>query len=335
MAPQNLSQVFVANDISDVVNGTMLDGSTFAVSAAVGNSLVGVWNAATNAYLTTAMMSAAGPLQIVQTMPSGWPIASPLIDVKAIKRVKYTRYAATVRHNIRLDVGNPAAGKAVNVKIAIRTSPTNYQNFVDPNDPNLDLSGGGFVFPILGNFSSGRTLFNVEVLASEHAATEATLYDFIVTRIAQNKTLNAILSTTDNTSTLDITARHPGVIFDVVVTYSDDSGILTGQTETGFDAGAGNYWQVISDEKACRAKYGNHNRSWLPLNFPTFAVPGNTYEVVEIQYLHDHPADTGIARPGEMNTIRIYQRVAVAANTVADAVFGIGTWGSANEEDHY
>jgi len=338
MAPQNLNQVFVANDITDTTNGTILDGSTFLQNAAANASLIGVWNVATNAYLTTSMMAAAGPIQIVQTMPSGTnPIASPIIDVKDIKRIKYTQYVASTRHNIRYDSnGNPAA-KAVMVRIALRTAPTAYANYYQ-NGTSVDLSGGGYEFPLIGNFAAGRMIFNIEVSATEHNSTEATLYDQIVAKIAANKTLNALFSTTDNTSTVDITARHAGVVFDLTVNYSDGSGpVIAGQsfTVTGFDAGCGNYWQALSDEKSQRSRYGNFNRMYFPTAFPEFAQSGNTYEVVEIQYAHNHPADTGIARAGELNTIKIYSKVAVAANTVADTVFLGGSaanWGVTNTE---
>lgn len=339
MAPQNLSQVFVANDLTDAVNGTILDGTTFLQNAAPAASLIGVWNlaGATPAYLTTSMMAAAGPIQIVQTMPSGTnPIASPIIDVKDIKRIKYTRYDASVRHNVRVDIGNPNASKAVMVRIALRNTPTAYANYYQ-NGTALDLSGGGYEFPLVGNFAAGRMIFNVEVDATEHAATEATLYTKIRDKVMANKTLNALFTVTNNTTTLDITARHAGVVFDFIVAYSDGSALVptAAAVVTGGDSGNGNYWQALSDEKAQRAKYGNFNRMYFPTAFPEFAQSGNTYEVVEIQYAHGWPSSTGIARAGELNSIKIYSKVVAAANTVADTVFlgaSAANWGVTDTE---
>ena len=337
MAPQNLNQVFVANDISDTTNGALITGSTFAVNAAANASKVGVWNlAGSPAYLTTSLTDAAGPIQIVQTMPSGNPIASPIIDVQSIKRIKYDIYTASVRHNVRVDIGDPNASKAVMVRIALRTAPTAYANYYQ-NGTAVDLSGGGYEFPLVGNFAAGRMIFNVEISAAEHNATEATLYDEIVAKIAANNTLNALFTTTDNTATLDITARHAGVVFDFIVAYSDGSTLTPSAAAvvTGGAGGVGNYWQALSDEKSQRARYGNFNRMYFPTAFPEFAQSGNTYEVIEIQYVHGHPADTGIARAGELNTIKIYSKVAVEANTKADLVFlGSDTsdWGTAAVE---
>jgi len=280
------------------------------------------------------LTAAVGPIQIVQTMPSGNPIASPIIDIKDIKRIKYDIYAASVRHSAAINVGAPTAAKDVMVRIALRTAPTAYANYYQ-NGTALDLSGGGKEFPLLGNFSAGRMIFNIEVGSSEHGGVEATLYDQIIAKIAANPTLNALFTTTDNTTDMVLTARHAGVVFDITLAYSDKSGTLAAPTMTGYNDGAGNYWQVLSDEKSQRARYGNFNRMYFPFAFPEFAVSGNTYEVVQIQYVHDHPADTGIARAGELNTIKIYSKVAAEGSTKADLVFlnsDTSDWGTAAVE---
>jgi hypothetical protein len=340
MAPQNLSQVFVANDVTDGVNGTILDGSTFLQNATPAASLVGVWNlaGATPAYLTTSMMAAAGPIQIVQTMPSGTNvIASPIIDVKDIKRIKYTKYAASTRHSVRLDAGAPTSSKAVMFRIALRNAPTAYANYYQ-NGTALDLSGGGYEFPLLGNFAAGRMIFNIEVAASEHAGAEATLYTQFIAKLQANKTLNALFTTTNNGpgNTLDLIARHAGVVFDWICQYSDGSGAVgTVSLNAGYASGNGNYWQALSDEKAQRAKYGNFNRMYFPTAFPEFAQSANTYEVVEIQYAHGWPSSTGIARAGELNSIKIYSKVVAAGATVADTLFlgaSAANWGSTDTE---
>lgn len=335
MAPQNLNQVFVANDISNTTNGTLITGSTFAVNAAATASKVGVWDLATNAYLTTSLTAAAGPIQIVQTMPSGNPIASPIIDIKDIKRIKYDIYTASARHSVNINAGTPTSTKAVMFRIALRTAPTAYANYYQ-NGTALDLSGAGYEFPLVGNFAAGRMLFNIEVAASEHGGVEADLYTQFAAKLAANKTLNALFTTTNNSTSVDVVARHAGVVFDVTCQYSDGSGTAGAVTlNAGYASGAGNYWQVLSDEKSQRARYGNFNRMYFPFAFPEFAVSGNTYEVVEIQYAHAWPSSTGIARAGELNTIKIYSKVAVEGNTKADLVF-LGSdssdWGTAAVE---
>jgi hypothetical protein len=339
MAPQNLNQVFVAN------SGTLLDDAeAFNTAAVATSSKVGVWNLgiATPAYIdiTTPadMMSLQGPIQIVQTMPSGsLPIASPIIDIKDIKRIKHTPAAASVRHSAAINVGNPTTGDNVMVRIALRTAPTAYANYYQDGTA-VDLSASNTQFPLIGNFSAGRMIFNIEVTGAEHAATEATLYDKIIEKLQANHTLSDLFTTTDNGTDMVIAARHAGVVFDVTIAYSSGTNTgtaLTAPTMTGFDAGAGNYWQVLSDEKSCRSKYGNFNRMYFPYNFPTFAQSGTSYDVVEIQYAHAHPAGTGIARAGELNTIKIYIVDTAAGSTTADTVFlgaSAANWGATATE---
>jgi hypothetical protein len=334
MAPSNLSQVFIANDVTDTTNGTIETGSTFyTTAAAVANTLIGVWDMGTSAYLTTALTSAKGPLQIVQTPLAGKStISTPLFEAKDIKYIKYTPYVASTKHKVALDVGTltgTSADDAIMVRLALRTAPTDYLSYSNPTDTTAnDLTGGGYVFPLVGNFAAGRMIFNVEISEADHNNTEATFYTKLTAAIAANKTLNAIFKCTDNTTSMDIEARHVGVIFDVTVQYSDGRSLSDTQTITGWDAGCGNYWQVLGDEKKQRSKYGNFNRMYFPQDFTQYAISSNTYDCVEVGYLHGHPSDTGIARAGEMNIVKMYHKVTTGATTVADAVFGGYTVGT-------
>ncbi len=103
MAPSNLNQVFFAN------SATLLDDAeAFNTSAAVGSSKIGVWNVDANAFIDIAAaadMMSLNRIQLVQTMPSGNPIASPLLDTKDIKRIKYTQYVASARSKRRTGYG--------------------------------------------------------------------------------------------------------------------------------------------------------------------------------------------------------------------------------------
>jgi hypothetical protein len=150
-----------------------------------------------------------------------------------------------------------------------------------------------------------------------------------------NKTLNAIFKATDNgTSGLVLVARHYGVEFDIVCQYSDASGTVATPTMARATPGAAsNYILAVSEEKKNRARYGNFNRMYFPFAFPEFAQPTFKYDTIEISYNHNHPSDTGIARAGELNNIKIFwgkgttalSSATDAANTVAETVFGITT----------
>lgn len=319
MAPSNLNQVFVVN------NPDMYDSPTaFANNAAVSASALGVWDVDASAYDDDAALTTKKRIQIVQTMPSGNPIASPIIDVKDIVRINYSQWTSVIPKVTRavINGGTPNSGLGVMLRIALRTAPTAYEYFANPSNGLTDLSGGGKVFPLVGNFSAGRMIFNVEVPAATHAASETALITALYNGIINNKTLNAIFVATDGgTSGLTLQARHYGVEFDVTCTYSDSTIYATPTMTKQTPTADSNYILALSDEKAMRAKYGNFNRMYFPFAFPEFAQPGFKYDVIEISYKHSHPTDTGIARAAELNTIKIY----VGASSTALTYLAAGT----------
>lgn len=333
MAPSNLNQVFIAN--------VATNPAAFNTSTAANASAIGVYSVAgpnAGSVISTAL-TAETTIQFFQTMPSGTAtIASPLIDVKDIKRINYNRQVDFVRHAVPVTCANIAnTGDSVMVRIALRTAPTAYANYYQDGGA-LDLSGAGNDFPLLGNFSAGRMIFNVELTASTAAANATQLTDFINNHPSLKKVF-----TVSGTPTVTITARHAGVVFDVTVQALDGAdadlvgptGFSVGAT-TGFAGGAGNYYQALSDEKSMRARYGNFNRMYFPATFPTFAQSGNTYDVLEIAYEHGHPSSTGIARAGELNTIKIYVVETALGSTTLDTTFGIGaSWGVSDLELTY
>jgi hypothetical protein len=334
MAPQNLSQVFIANVAT---NPAAFDTKTAANASAIGVYSVSGPNAGT--VLATAL-TAETTIQFFQTMPSGTAtIASPLIDVKDIKRINYNRQVNPIAHAVPVTCASIAnAGDSVMVRIALRTAPTAYANYYQDGTALDITTPNAYEFPLLGNFSAGRMIFNVELNAATAAGNATQLTNFI----NDNPTLKKIF-TVSGTPTVTITARHAGVVFDVTVQALDGadtdlvgpSGFSVGST-TGFLGGVGNYYQALSDEKSMRAKYGNFNRMYFPATFPTFAQSGVTYDVLEISYEHGHPSSTGIARAGELNTIKIYVVETALGSTTLDTTFGIGaSWGVSDLELMY
>jgi hypothetical protein len=329
MAPSNLNQVFISN------TGAPLTGSTFLANAALASTTVGVWDVATGAYLATSLMAATGPIQIVQSTRTGNSFASPLIDVKNIKRIAYTQYQAPVRHSIAATFGATVpTGQSYIFKVAIRTYPTMYEAFVNPTNPDLDLSGGNKTFPLLGNFSAGRTVIPVVEIAAGTTVANAGIA--VTNAIQANKILNDIFTVSDNgAGVVTVVARHMGVIFDVACNNTATNSSAITATAGAGDAGVGSYLLALSDEKSQRARYGNFNRMYFPMPFDTFASSANTYEVVEISYAHDWPSSTGIARAGELNNIKIYSKVTAAASTTADTVYlgaSAANWGATNTD---
>jgi hypothetical protein len=342
MAPSNLSQVFVANS-STVPVLTSGNYSQSAVTAS--GAKVGLWDLTAGAYGTNlastgVLNTAIKQLQFTQTMLNGNCIASPIIDLSSIKRLACTKYAPTLLHQIKIDLTSFAASTpddGIMFRIALRNAPISYISFTNPGDTTLDLSATAsaingmtasstlYPFPLIGNFSAGRMIFNVEVteqaLLAAGGVTIANVRTEFAKAFAADKMLGKlfIVDTSTVTDAIVVTARHAGVVFDMTIQSSNASLISADVTvNQGADEGSGNYWQVISEEKSMRAKYGNFNRMYFPTAFPEFAVAGTTYDAIEISYEHGHPHSTGIARAAELNTIRMY----APANTYANTNFG-------------
>ena len=322
MAPQNLNQVFIAN------NPDMLATTAFSNNAAVNASIVNVWDvdAATPTNFVGVALTTKKRIQITQTMPSGNCIATPIIDVKDIKRINYREWTSVVPQVAvqTIDFGTPTASKNVMLRIALRTAPTIYNDFANPSNAYNDLTGEGYTFPLVGNFAAGRMIFNIEIAAATHGGSETALVTAMYNAVLANPTLKAIFKPTDSgTSGLVLTARHYGVAFDVTSQYSDGSGAVGAVTATYVAAAAAsNYIVALSDEKKQRARYGNFNRMYFPFAFPEFAQPGYKYDVIEIQYAHNWPSSTGIARAGELNTIKIYVGAGSTALAYSDEATG-------------
>jgi len=361
MAPSNLNQVFVMNNNALATGGVFntVDGTAAYSTLAVSANRGGVWTrplaTGTQVYTVAALFGGntgapVAPLgmttdffQVVQGTNKSLPIATPLISPKDVRRIKATTYTATTLHAQGWTFpAIPAAVAGDNgswmVKCDIRVAPTFYEMFSNPSNGNLDLSvtpttGGGKIFPLLGNFSAGRTMIPiVEIPAGTSAANAATL---VYNAIINNATLNNLFyfSAAPTTGAVTVTARHPGVIFDIAIfdTVSKASDVTLGATiaTTGFNAGNGNYWQVISAEKSQRARYGNFNRMYFPFEQPNYAQVGTQYASIEVSYEHNWPSSTGIARAGELNNFTIYAPTALGTY---GTVFGTG---AASSEFNY
>ena len=321
MAPQNLNQVFVVN------NPDMISTTAFSTNAAANVSTMSVWDVDGSTNFVTALRTSGAwnkaRIQIVQNMPSGQAIATPIIDTNLIKRINYREWTSVIptRATQTIDTGAPTSTKDVMLRIALRTAPTTYANYYQ-DGAAVDLSGGGYQFPLLGNFSAGRMIFNIEVPASVHGGSETALVTALYNAVVNNVTFNALFAATDNgTSGLVLTARHYGVEFDITSQYSDKSGAVGTVTASRTNASS-NYVEALSAEKSQRARYGNFNRMYFPFAFPTFAQAGYKYDVLEIQYAHDWPSSTGIARAGELNTVQIFFGASSTALSYAGASTG-------------
>ena len=327
----NLSQVFVSNAL------TVLSGTTFNSSGATSDD-VGLWKLdATAGYLETKALIATvaeadtsgavagtalvSPLwlikdfQIVQRAVTGNWIASPMINTGNVKRISYTAHVATVPEFTTVDIANGTiTGDELNLKVVIRTSPTDYQNFVEPGNAINDITGGGKTCPIGISNATNHKSFNITSMPADRLAetaaadTELGLYDDLLTKINAHAILGDLLKGTDGAgSGLKLETRFATVSVEMILTNVTDSTTTASHTvRTAFVPGSGNDWQVAADEKRCRSKQGHFNRMYLPTAIDTYVTNGYFYDKVVIEYAHNWPSATGIAPAGDLNQLTIY-----------------------------
>jgi hypothetical protein len=315
----NLSQVFVSDALS------ALSGTTFNSSGDAADD-VGVWKLdATAGYMSTALFQASfdteaevaaddsaalttvnnplwlvNDIQIVQRASPNF-IASPLISTRNIKSIKYQNHTGSTMHAGTVTFASDDAGDDCNVKIIVRSIPTDYLNFGNENTAIADFSNEGYRFPV--SVSRAGQLLNIGATGSDASAAG----DDLVANIEGNAVLNAMLNVSNSSGTVTLTARHPGFIFDLYAYNNTDStepAVSNGTAK--FDAGVGNDWQVVGDEMRCRSRYGNFNRMYFPQAQTTFGQNGSAYDKLVIEYAHNWPSSTGIAPAGELNQAVIY-----------------------------
>lgn len=241
--------------------------------------------------------------QVVQGFPSNNPIASPIISNQNLVKVTADPYAASVRHEVNIAPAAADNGDDLNIKVVIRNTPTDYLSYVNNESIISDLSGGGYDFP-LGVYNT--TNHKVINLAVTGGANEAGTVDNIVEAITNNNTWNALFETTDNGNDVDLTARHIGVVFDVIfenlsATPSSTQGTLV----NAWSAGSGNDWQARADELKAREYAGNFNRMYFPQSYTDFVADASTWKRYEIMYRTD--GDRDVVKGSEYGSCIIYE----------------------------
>jgi hypothetical protein len=333
----NLSQVFISDAL------TALSGTVFNNSGDAADD-VGIWNLAGNAgageyhaaalYQATAdltdddageaLVAIANPLwfindfQVVQRTTSGNWIASPMINVRNVRSIRYDDHVASTGHTLRFTPNAtfiPAGAGNVTVKFVIRTTPVDQLSFYDASGTGMvDISNEGRVFPLGAFNTTNHKVISIEIHEDDYTNT-ATFLDAIVAQVEDHALLDNLINLDDQSTYIDFIGRFPGFIFDVLFNDSDGDSLIVPVTAanrivltstTGFVPGVGNDWQVLGEEIRCRSRYGNFNRMYFPQNFETFTRTGGAYDKVTIQYEHNWPTSTGIAPAGTLNQISIY-----------------------------
>lgn len=245
-------------------------------------------------------------VQVVQGFPSGNPIATPIISADKLVSVRCQAYEATTRHAIRISPADGTHnGDEMQLKFVIKQHPTSYLGYVNGEANIFDLSGGGYDFPLSGFHANNHKLITIGYTAG---ASDDDSIDAIKAAVEGNSVLNAMMTVTDNGSTVDLDARHPGTIFEVIQHNATDD--ASAQSEVSVDAtydpGIGNAWQARADELKARAQAGNFNRMYFPDTFTDF-VTASTQDFDRFEITYKIDGDRDVVKGSQFGTVVIYE----------------------------
>ena len=338
----NLSQVFISN--TNILQAA--SGNTDLFTDLGNTPEVGIWNpngAAGAKWVNSKLFektvvptdddatnpaeaTLANPLWLYTSLQfaqgiSGNPIASPIINTRNIRSIKYNKYEAFVGTKAKiadatLNVTDAADGDQYNFKFIIKSTPTDQLNFYDPAGLNIfgDFPLGAF------NTTNHKAINMTVVIANVSDADNGNNLTKIQNALAAHPILGKMFAATDVGDDIIITAKHPGVVFDLIIQNVSQDADPVDCTITGQVLGVGNDWQVIGEEIRCRSRYGNFNRMYLPQHMEAFGKKSFKYDKITLEYEHNWPNSTGIAPAGSLNQIVIYNTTANgAAPVVGDA----------------
>jgi hypothetical protein len=265
--------------------------------------------------------------QVTQGFATNNPIATPIINANNLVKVTAAGYQASQRHTVRITPVSTDAGDNISLRVVVRNTPTDYVSYVNNEVTIADLSGSGFQFP-LGQFNTtNHKLMN---LAVSPGADVATICGNVVTAVANNNTFNSMFTTVDNATSVDLVARHAGVVFEVILVNEEDETETSAATQAAWDPGVGNDWQARGDELKAREYAGNFNRMYFPQTYADFVTDGSTWKRYEIVYRLD--GDRDVVKGSQFGSAIIYE---ANADDTVNAVLNAGVTPTAGTTTEY
>ena len=282
--------------------------------------------------------------QIVQALPSGNPIASPIINTSQVKRLRYDFNVEPVAHvQTVADAGlsSIAVGDTLQAIFSIRF-PGDIAFYEAQINPSGSVTN---VTPALSAaFDNPKKIYKSTIytagttsVANEHNA-------FVDAIIAD--TSNSILdfvTVTESSNDLVATAKFFGLVIDVFVLKNGErSHGVSG--ETAMVKGVGSFAEVLSAEKKAQYSQGHFNRMYLPTGGLTHAsataggLSSQTalYNRLVIEYENANGTMPGFNRAGNTSTATLYTPVATFAaqdtGLAVEATFGLFDGTNTNTE---
>jgi hypothetical protein len=332
IAPQNLTAITAAGGTWPTAQqGTIIaDGTAIAAGQEVINSL------------PSSPQWLNHEFQLVQAMPSGNPIASPIISSGQVKRLRWDPNNAPVLHKVTAASSGlttaVVAGDTIQLIVNLRFPGdiTRYEAQINPSGSVTNVTpalSAAFDNP-KKIYKSAEYVVVTETEADEH---NAFADQVILNNAAGTEPFSDFITTTLSTNDLVLEAKFQGMIIDAFVTVNGAKSHTCGET-TAPEWGVGSYAEVLSAEKKAQYSQGHFNRMYLPTGGVTSAslTPGEVtatqtanYDRLILEYYNDSRMP-GFNGQGNMSTATVYFPANAGGTTAANGLAIEATWGLIN-----
>lgn len=265
--------------------------------------------------------------QIVQAMPTGNPIASPIIHTNQLTRLKWDVNDPPVKH--KLDIATDAGFDP----IVANDEMTLVLNVRFPHDAayyeaQINPSGSvTSVTPALSAaFDNTKRIYKVSAIATD--ATEATQSGVLVTAINADGDVGQLITATDAGNGIQLEAKFFGMIIDATVLKNGDkAGAVIDVAD--MTPGVGSFAEVLSAEKKAQYSQGFMNRLYLPtgdLQHASATAGGLSsqtvlYNRLTLEYVNKAGKMPGFNGQGNTHTATLYvPKATYAADSTQKAV---------------
>jgi len=279
--------------------------------------------------------------QIVQAMPSGNPVASPIIHTGQLKRLKWDVNIAPVKH--KLDIATDAgfdpivAGDEITLVLNVRFphDAAFYEAQINPSGSVTSVTPS-----LSAAFDNPKRIYKVSAIATSD--TEADQAAVLVAAIAADGDVSQLVTASDAGNGVQLEANFFGMIIDATILKNGDkAGAVTDVAD--MTIGVGSFAEALSAEKKAQYSQGHFNRMYLPTGGVTSAsaTAGGLssatvlYNRLTLEYVNSNGTMPGFNSQGNTSTATLYVPKATyasdATQLAVEATFGLIDATAANE----
>lgn len=283
--------------------------------------------------------------QLVQAMPSGNPVASPIIHTRQVKRLRWDLNAAPTLHKIDVqssDLASIAVGDTLQLVVSLRFPGdiSFYEAQVNPSGSVTNVTPA-----ISAAFDNPKRIYKSREYTAATATVNTEHNAFADQVIADNASgvnpFSDFITTTLATNDLDLTSKFFGAIIEATVIKNGVKSHVASET-TAMLMGVGSFAEVLSAEKKAQYSQGHFNRMYLPTGGVTHASqnPGNitstqtlNYDRIVLDYVNPNGTMPGFNKQASESRATIYVPSNGDRTTQAEGLAVEATWGLINAHD--